>query len=174
VQKDFGLIQIAVWEVPISFRWPKEGENWTVYRENGFWMLGSPEPKEDEVLPIESLAPGDTRIGTEGSTVHVVGNLSADIIETLNAKLDARPILKHGNGTLAWPGGTNDSTPLVVTHGLGLIPTAVIVTANSKAGTGAVMVHTTAKSSTTFTVQASTVTIQPPNTATTPFSWMVA
>lgn len=76
VLKDFGSIQIAVFEVAAHFRWPKEGETWTVQRENNYWMLGSPDEEPGASKTIQDIAPGDTLLGTDNSTTHVVGKLT--------------------------------------------------------------------------------------------------
>jgi len=81
--KGNAIVQIAVWELPIAFRWPQENEMWTIHYSNGFWHLGQKvdyEGEEDVTTGIESLNPGDTRVSTGGSIVldgdvHVNGSL---------------------------------------------------------------------------------------------------
>jgi hypothetical protein len=64
--KDGAMIQVAVWEVPPLFTWPQVDEYWTVYKENGYWMLGSKMVAiEDETKQIEDLDPGHARIGAD-------------------------------------------------------------------------------------------------------------
>lgn len=64
--KDGAMIQIAVWEVSAVFTWPQTDEYWTVYKENGYWMLGSKMVAvEDETTQIEDLDPGHARIGSD-------------------------------------------------------------------------------------------------------------
>src|SRR4051794_39496423 len=41
VGKDAAVIQVAVTPIHTLFRWPKEGELWTIVRENGLWKLES-------------------------------------------------------------------------------------------------------------------------------------
>lgn len=54
---DGGTIRIALFEVPIAFRWPIVGEVWSVYRENLYWMLGSRiNDDTTEVNPISGLS----------------------------------------------------------------------------------------------------------------------
>jgi hypothetical protein len=65
--KDGAMIQIAVWEVPTMFRWPQINEYWTVYRENGYWMLGSKMDGIDPDVPqqIETLQPGEGKVAAD-------------------------------------------------------------------------------------------------------------
>lgn len=78
VLKDLGIIQVAVFEVPAQFRWPKEGETWTVTRENNFWMLGSSDEQPGASKTIQDIAPGDTLLGVDNSATHVVGSLNVN------------------------------------------------------------------------------------------------
>jgi hypothetical protein len=49
-----------------SFRWPVEGETWTIYQENGTWCLGERWPDPEE-FSATSLQPGQVLI--DGSTI---------------------------------------------------------------------------------------------------------
>lgn len=73
--KDGSMLQIAIWDVSSAFRWPVEGEIWTVYKDTGIWMLGTRvqdgvvstdddgvRTKEPEPAPIEGLNPGDMKL----------------------------------------------------------------------------------------------------------------
>lgn len=62
VLKDGAVIQIALYEIPAQFRWPKVNEYWTVTREANFWYLGSAHEMEDETFPVEAMEPGDTKV----------------------------------------------------------------------------------------------------------------
>lgn len=62
--KDGAIIQIAVFEIPTQFRWPVEGEFWTVYREGLYWHLGSAF-EVDEDFKVEDMEPGETKIGSD-------------------------------------------------------------------------------------------------------------
>jgi hypothetical protein len=64
-----------------------------------------------------------------GAGVQVVGTLSASGGFTPPAAN-----VVGGVATLTWPGGSNQSTSLLVTHGLGSSPTAVVATAAATAG----------------------------------------
>jgi hypothetical protein len=62
--KDGGVIQIAVFDIPSFFTWPSVGENWVVYREGVYWILGGKyERLEDN--PIENLGIGDGKIQSD-------------------------------------------------------------------------------------------------------------
>lgn len=61
--KDGAMIHILVKGVPTVFRWPKAGEVWTVWRENGYWILAERvEEQADDKGWIGNLAEGDTQI----------------------------------------------------------------------------------------------------------------
>ena len=65
VLKDGAPIRVAIWEVPTNFRWPVQGETWSVTRRANHWFLGNAyEDTESEEFPIEDLAPGETKIGS--------------------------------------------------------------------------------------------------------------
>lgn len=55
--KDKTPINIVIWEVGEIFRWPREGELWTIYQEQGYWKLDTAVAGS-----IEDMQPGDTRI----------------------------------------------------------------------------------------------------------------
>lgn len=73
--KDFGIVQIALWEIPGGFRWPIEGEEWLIVRENGIWFLRAPSQGDEVSLPIEELNQGDTLIGVDDTQTVVLGLL---------------------------------------------------------------------------------------------------
>jgi hypothetical protein len=59
VGKDAAVIQVAVGpQTPPLFRWPKQGELWTIVRENGSWGLENLVPGPDDTPPA-ALNPGD-------------------------------------------------------------------------------------------------------------------
>lgn len=70
--KDGVIIQIAVWEIPSGFRWPKTDEFWTVIQRNHFWHLGQPMEIGENEKPIEDLQPGDTKIGGGSETEIII------------------------------------------------------------------------------------------------------
>ena len=81
VGKDAAVLQVKVGvEVSPAFRWPMEGEIWTLIRENGYWTLGSRMPQSDDVLKVTDLNPGDTLalikyavvIGDGTSTIYTI------------------------------------------------------------------------------------------------------
>lgn len=78
---DGGVISVSLTDVPTTFRWPKEGEIWSVQRDSAnaiMWRLGSRLPGQTsyvmgtqrylsyvEDFPIENMAPGEARIDAE-------------------------------------------------------------------------------------------------------------
>jgi len=64
IGKDAAVIQINVSQIAPLFRWPVQGELWTIVRENGVWkleyMLANPDSKS-----INTLTPGEGIVQTE-------------------------------------------------------------------------------------------------------------
>lgn len=58
---DGGLRRLSVYDVPSQFTWPLEGEEWSIYEENGYWYLGNKWLNPDESELFESMSPGDSR-----------------------------------------------------------------------------------------------------------------
>lgn len=56
--KDGTVRRLAIFEIPNGFRWPREGEEWTIYQENGYWYLGSPILSSEDDEQLRSLQPG--------------------------------------------------------------------------------------------------------------------
>jgi len=74
--KDGAMVQIRATEVGAVFRWPTEGEVWTIRRDDGYWILDSRiEIPEDGLGDVSTLNPGDTKI--TGNTL-VAGSLSIE------------------------------------------------------------------------------------------------
>lgn len=97
--KGGAVVQIAVWELPIAFRWPVENEIWTINYSNGYWHLGHkldyPE-QPDVTTDVKDMDPGDTRISTGGRIT-----LDGDVF--VNGRLTASSGQIDGAG-----GGTGD------------------------------------------------------------------
>lgn len=60
--RDGATIAITVWEVPHSFVWPVVGENWSVRRESGMWLLGHRIETLNDGHSIQDLNPGQGKI----------------------------------------------------------------------------------------------------------------
>lgn len=72
VIKGGAVVQVVVWEIPGTFRWPQQDEIWTIHYSNGYWHLGNKidyDSEPDVTTPIEGISPGDTRIATGGKIV---------------------------------------------------------------------------------------------------------
>lgn len=68
--RDGATIDIVVWEVSNTFRWPVENEVWAVRKEKNNWMLVSPLADPTKDFQIEDMEAGDTKIG-DGGTLHI-------------------------------------------------------------------------------------------------------
>ncbi len=61
-----GAVKIPVKEAGPLFRWPRQNELWTFYREGTGWKLGDKlEENGMETQPIEDLNPGDIKISSD-------------------------------------------------------------------------------------------------------------
>lgn len=61
VGKDAAVIQISVLRAPALFRWPIQGEFWTIIRENGEWALEE-KVQDPDSTSLRSLEPGEALI----------------------------------------------------------------------------------------------------------------
>jgi hypothetical protein len=71
--KDGAVVPVAIYNTPPFFRWPREGEVWSVIYMGTTPVLGSFQEMEDSSQPVEDLMPGDARI--DADTVRLVGGL---------------------------------------------------------------------------------------------------
>lgn len=60
-----GPQRITVWEVPADFRWPIEGEDWSIYEENGYWYLGNRANEPTDKFSINQMDPGAMRLDSD-------------------------------------------------------------------------------------------------------------
>lgn len=76
--RDGGQVVVSVFDVPASFRWPKQNELWSIYRDpqdQNHWLLGGRVHQEKD---IENLSPGDMRLDSQfitdsdGTRVNVI------------------------------------------------------------------------------------------------------
>lgn len=65
VSKDAAVIQIGISPLPALFRWPVEGEYWTIVRENGNWTLESIVESPNATKRTENMAVGESLIQSE-------------------------------------------------------------------------------------------------------------
>lgn len=52
--------RLTVFEVPVGWTWPVVGEEWSIYEENGTWVLGNKFLSPEEAKAFESQEPGDS------------------------------------------------------------------------------------------------------------------
>lgn len=72
--KDGGSIQIPIWNVGAAFRWPIEGETWTVRKDGGYWALDSHSPETDQ-FQINLMTPGDLKLDAVGQVYLADGTI---------------------------------------------------------------------------------------------------
>lgn len=63
---DGGMHRLAVFDVPAAFTWPKQGESWSVYEQNGNWYLGDKFLDPEEDVAFRAMQPGESRIISGG------------------------------------------------------------------------------------------------------------
>lgn len=59
---DGSVKRLVVADVPNSFMWPREGEDWSIYEENGYWYLGNKYLDQEEDRLLRAMLPGTGRI----------------------------------------------------------------------------------------------------------------
>lgn len=73
ILKDATTVQVAVFDTPGLFIWPKVGEYWTIHQREGFWMLDHRVESYDDEQKIADLQPGE-------------GRIDADVVKTISGK----------------------------------------------------------------------------------------
>lgn len=85
--------RLFVSDIPNGFVWPVVNETWSIYEENGLWVLGNKFLNPDEAAVLESLQPGEKyppdaiRIGinqtvTGGSSTITISGLTGQVDNT--------------------------------------------------------------------------------------------
>ncbi len=107
VGKDAAVIQVGVGVVPPFFRWPVQGEFWTIVRENAEWSMESRVPTPDD-KQLNTLAPGEAMVQAEKiwtpSGDHLVLNddFSSQITD-LQDQIDDIEVIAGGGGVALDP-----------------------------------------------------------------------
>lgn len=58
ITQDRQIRRIALFDLPSNFAWPREGEEWSIYEENGYWRLGNRFLSPEEREALRSVEPG--------------------------------------------------------------------------------------------------------------------
>lgn len=66
VTNDRQARRLALFDLPDGFRWPVEGQEWSIYEENGYWRLGNRFYSPEEREALRELDPGEALPGTSG------------------------------------------------------------------------------------------------------------
>lgn len=134
VLKDGAIVQIAVWETPSLFVWPREGETWTIQRSGLYWMLGSLLEDESEPHPIGDLQPGEAKIASDSVrdrsdrqfvAVDVTGAASGEAVVREGDHWTTSLIAPSGGATPREYTQVAAVNPWVVHHGLGRPPVGI-------------------------------------------------
>jgi hypothetical protein len=91
--KDYGTIQIAIFDTPNFFVWPKVLETWLVRKENGIWMLDRRVDIGDD-QSINSLNPGEAKINAD--TIKTISGKSVIAID--DSKVASGQVIGYKNG----------------------------------------------------------------------------
>jgi hypothetical protein len=106
---DGTLYQLAMYDVPSGFVWPKEDESWSIYEENGYWRLGHRFLNDDERQSIQDLAPGER---------YYSGEEQQQLVDLIDSRVTAGSSDKHYTHTQTLPSATWN-----INHDLGKFPT---------------------------------------------------
>jgi hypothetical protein len=74
---DGGIRRLAVFDIPSYFTWPVQGEEWSIYEENGYWYLGNRFFNEEEDALLTTMQPGQGLMDDYSTYSITVGNGSA-------------------------------------------------------------------------------------------------
>lgn len=156
--------RIMVWEVPSGFRWPVDGEEWSIYEQNGSWYLGDRSNNPQDGLPISAMTPGDQRLdgkkvfdaaGNRILSVNMTGLDDGEglIYDALNDRMKVAPpapptIFPYTNQTATYSVLTTDMFVFCSGTFTVTLPSAVTTTSKPffiiNTGTGTITVAATA------------------------------
>ncbi len=111
VLKDGGIVQIAVWDTPALFAWPKPDEHWTVTRQGQYWRLGNRVESTDEDISVSDLDLTQAKLDAtrvflrDGSEVATT-NLYAARVESSGQSIPASTPTTLSFPTVAYTRGT--------------------------------------------------------------------
>lgn len=73
ILKDQATVRIAIWDIGAFFRWPKQGEFWTINYVNNNWMLGEyvGTNQDADVSTIEDIKEGSALISVPSGNLHL-------------------------------------------------------------------------------------------------------
>jgi hypothetical protein len=88
--------RIFLADVPSGFTWPKEGEQWSIYEENGYWRLGNRFPQGIDDFHISQMEPGegmtpDVLWTPIGNKIEFNGDFNVQTTQTRLSALEAPP-----------------------------------------------------------------------------------
>lgn len=81
-------------------------------------------------------------------------------------------VLRWGQGTVTWPGGSKTSNTTTAVHGLGRTPVAVVATCNNQVGAGLCAVDARFDGTNVYLQLETAAGFAPANTVTNPVSWV--
>jgi hypothetical protein len=112
VMKDGAMIQVAVWDAPLTFRWPEEGETWRIYRRGIQWFLDDLVEDPKDVKSINDLEAGEAKIAA--STVYTREGDEIVAIDVSTAS-EGEAIVRRGDGwnTEFVTGGGGEDAPYI-------------------------------------------------------------
>src|SRR6476661_2490246 len=71
-----GPVLLTGFDTDTVVRWPKQDEDWSIYEENGYWVLGKRFLNNEEQKVIQALQPGEVYL--DGDNLTVPGAINAE------------------------------------------------------------------------------------------------
>lgn len=114
---DGGIRRLAVFDIPSYFTWPVQGEEWSIYEENGYWRLGDKYLSREEDERLRNLQPGGSLLDHHKYDPRFYGVFAAGSSGTVNtaalqSAIDAASAA--GGGIVQVPGGIYTIQQIVI------------------------------------------------------------
>lgn len=112
---DGAMVQIKAQEISTVFRWPLEGEVWTIRQDDGFWILDSRiENPEDGYGDVATMKAGETKItGDTNIAGNLVVNGSITVLDSTSSYITAGTYSTTRKWTTPVGNGTDTTFDLV-------------------------------------------------------------
>jgi hypothetical protein len=98
--QDSTVILVSVMGQSPFFKWPSQGETWTIRRQGSSWVLDAPYQTRLETYPIENLDPGEAQIRADKIQL-ATDQTGVDAVNIPNGGLSASGLDAKGKGVSA-------------------------------------------------------------------------
>lgn len=102
---DGAIRQIGASGIDGAFRWPIEGEVWTVRQENNDWVLGERWQDDTEAFLVSDMQPGELRLDSntiKDSQGRIITELFARVTALESAMVSTGKVVVPLGGTIEW------------------------------------------------------------------------